>query len=681
MRPSLDLTQRQLHLGSIRSQGLETWAARQKDGQIDWLQLLSSNTSATQQPPAAPTEEAPIQTEAQATAPAPSSADAEPAETPWHILLADAQLRDYQLHLTDHQPAQAVALDVGPLNLDISEFDSQSDTPFKLRLDTMLHGDGQLKIAGNLGINPVSADLQVETQNINLPLAQSYIEPLVRLELKSGQLSSQTQVQLKTVEPLQLEVTGQARVQQLHIVDKPAKRDLLKWQDLQLAEISYQGNSLSINKVSLQQPYVRFIINQNMTTNFSDLLIPQPTTTASNSSEPPMAIRIGGVNISNGSANFSDFSLRPNFATGIEQLNGDIGTLDNRNPKAAAVNLSGKVDRYAPVTIKGSLTPFDPLNSLDIATSFKNVELTTLTPYSGKFAGYRIRKGRLNLDLHYQINQGQLKADNRLVLEDLQLGERVDSPDAVSLPVRLAVALLKDTQGNIKIELPIAGDLNNPEFSVAPIIWQTLRNLVLRATQAPFKFIAGLAGGGEADLSQLSFAAGSAELSPTARQSLNTLATALRERPQLILEVEGMSAASADGPVLAAQRLDQEQRQLAASKMRHPPEDLSSIELDDKDRAKLTRELYEQRQLVAPDEWQELSRTERDQAMHQALIDNLSDSPLPLRRLAQQRASSIKDWLVDEGGLNDERIHLLDASEGSADANGNVAVALQLGSR
>ena len=159
----------------------------------------------------------------------------------------------------------------------------------------------------------------------------------------------------------------------------------------------------------------------------------------------------------------------------------------------------GKVDRYAPMSIKGKLTPFDPLNSLDIATRFKNVELTTITPYSGKFAGYRIRKGRLNLDLHYRIEKGQLNADNKVLVENLQLGERVDSPDAVDLPIRLAVALLKDTQGRIALELPVKGDLNNPEFSVMPIVWQTLRNLVLRTAQAPFKFIAGLVGGSDAD--------------------------------------------------------------------------------------------------------------------------------------------------------------------------------------
>lgn len=158
------------------------------------------------------------------------------------------------------------------------------------------------------------------------------------------------------------------------------------------------------------------------------------------------------------------------------------------------MNIAGKVDQYAPVSIKGSLTPFDPLQSLDIATSFRQVELTTLTPYSGKFAGYRIRKGRLNLNLHYRIEQGRLNAENKVVLEQLQLGEKVDSPDAVDLPVRLAVALLKDSKGTISIELPVQGNLNDPEFSVMPIVWQTLRNLVVRAAQAPFKFIAGLAG-------------------------------------------------------------------------------------------------------------------------------------------------------------------------------------------
>ena len=401
---SMDLVQREVRLGAVHSEGLEAWAARQKDGQLDWLAVLPPPAPATE-----PTSDEQGLTEPDAAdiATATETADSSEPEQPWRILLSQAQLRDYHLHLTDQQPSKPVALNIGPLNLDLSDFDSQSESAFQLGLDTQLNESGKLTINGDVRINPISAALQVETQNIDLTLAQSYIEPLVKLELRSGLLSSTVQIQLQQLEPLQLEVQGQAGVQQLHIVDSLAQRDLLKWQRLQLEDIHYQGNNLSISQVNLQQPYVRFSINQDMSTNFSDLVVPQPANSApATDNSDPFGIRIGGININNGSANFADFSLTPNFATGIEQLNGKIGTLDNQSTRTAAVALNGKVDKYAPVTIKGSLTPFEPLSSLDIATSFKNMELTTLTPYSGKFAGYQIRKGRLNLDLHYQINQG-----------------------------------------------------------------------------------------------------------------------------------------------------------------------------------------------------------------------------------------------------------------------------------
>ena len=210
-----------------------------------------------------------------------------------------------------------------------------------------------------------------------------------------------------------------------HTLDTLKTRDFLKWQRLVLEGVNYQhGDSLSIDKVNLLQPYARFMINDDRTTNIDDLLIPQPAdngaksaTKPAASKDKPLGIHIGQIAINDGSANFADFSLTPNFATAIQQLNGQIGTIDSRQAKPASVDIKGKVDRYAPVTIKGSVNPFDPMAALDIATSFKRVELTTLTPYSGKFAGFRIRKGRLNLDLHYMITKGQLKAENKVVVE------------------------------------------------------------------------------------------------------------------------------------------------------------------------------------------------------------------------------------------------------------------------
>jgi outer membrane protein OmpA-like peptidoglycan-associated protein len=488
---------------------------------------------------------------------------------------------------------------------------------------------------------------------------------------------------------LAFNVRGSADATQLHTLDTINNRDFIKWQRLQLNGLDYQHpRSLEIERIDLSQPYARFIINPDLSTNINDLLVERSESTAQEASEEqasePLAIRIGGIAIADGSANFADFSLRPPFVTAIQSLNGDIGTLDNREQKPASVNIAGKVDQYAPVSIKGSLTPFDPLQSLDIATSFRQVELTTLTPYAGKFAGYRIRKGRLNLDLHYRIQNGQLNADNKVVLEQLQLGEQVDSPDAVDLPVRLAVALLKDSNGTISIELPVQGDLNNPQFSVMPIIWQTLRNLVVRAAKAPFKFIAGLAGGDQSDLSHIDFAPGSSELDPAARQTLDTLAAGLKQRPGLRLEIEGMSATATDGPLLAEERLQDEYRQIQYRILQRRgdkvPSDPAQLTVDEQDQAPLLEGIYRSRlKQQPPAEWDDLESETRAQQLRQAIIDSWAQSPALLRRLSRERAASIKSYLV-QAGLTPERIYLLDTGTTEAGSDGRIATTLNLGS-
>ncbi|KRW80489.1 MULTISPECIES: DUF748 domain-containing protein [Pseudomonas] len=759
---SLDLAKREVLVGQIRSQGLETWAAREKDGQLDWQKLFADFQKPARKPAPAPAEQ-PVPTAdaaakpadataaakpvADAASPAPAKTDAAPADKtetqaaakpeakpeaeaqaqaqaqaqadqaaaaadkpaspppeparptepqkPWHVVLRDTQLRGYKVHLADRVPARSVALDVGPLDLDLQDLDSSLTQALQLKLKTGIGNRGLIEASGSVIPNPVSARLKVATRDIDLRLAQSYLEPFIRLELRSGFLASKLDVDLKSTEPLAFSVGGSAEVSQLHTLDTLKSRDFVKWQKLTLDGLAYKhGDSLVIQSVSFEQPYARFIINEDRSTNVSELIIAQPEQPAAKGaaspakagSDKPLGIHIGGIRINDGSANFADLTLRPDFATAIQQLGGEIGTLDNRNPQPASVDIKGKVDKYAPVTIKGSLNPFSPLEKLDIATSFKRVELTTLTPYSGKFAGYRIRKGRLNLDLHYQITKGQLKADNKVLVEHLQLGEKVDSPDAVDLPVKLAVALLKDTNGNIDIQLPVEGDLNNPQFSVMPIVWQTLRNLVLRAVQAPFKFIAGLAaGGGDEDLGNVPFAAGSSELTPAAQGNLDKLAAALKQRPALKLEVEGVSAAAADGPLLAEQRLQQEFRsnyyKMLQRRGDKVPSDASQLEVPEDLQPALLEGIYRTRlKKQPPAEWQELGKDERTAKLRQAVVDSWSGSQLLLRKLAQERGAHIKDYLVTKGGLGDDRIYLIDVSQAEVEKGGEVVTQLHLDS-
>jgi len=666
---SLDLIKQLIVVGQVRSQKLESWVARERDGELNWQKLFAS-------PSADASSGAVEQTTAEA-------ADSE--QRPWQVLLNEVQLRDYQLHLADRVPETEVLLELGPLALDLKGFDSLGTSPFQLELNTGIGQQGSLQAKGQLQLEPTSGKLAVQTKDIDLRLAQAYLSPFVHLELRSGLLSSALDVTLTGSEPLAFDVTGSAEITQLHTLETTKKRDFLKWRELRLEGLSYRHpQSLTIDSIALQQPYTRFIINPDLTTNINDLLVEQSSTASpgADAAAEPLAIRIGAIKIADGSAHFSDLSLRPPFITDVQGLNGSIGTLDNRQQSAASVDIKGKVDRYAPVSIVGRLTPFDPMQSLDIATRFKQVELTTLSPYSTKFAGYRIRKGRLDLDLHYRIQQGRLNAENKVVLEQLQLGEKVDSPDAVDLPIRLAVALLKDTKGTISIELPVQGNLNDPQFSVMPIVWQTLRNLVLRAAQAPFKFIGSLVGGDQTDLSQILFAPGASELDNRARSALNTLATALGERPALRLEVEGMSAPAADGPLLAEQRLEQEYQNTWYSILQRRgdkvPASASELKVPEEEKAVLLEGIYRSRlKQQPPAEWKELDAPDRTARMRSAMIEHWSDNPTLMRRLAQKRASSIKDYLVDQG-LADQRIYLLDTGTTEA-AAGQVATVLHLG--
>lgn len=681
---SIDLAKQLVTVGKVRSSKLETWAALEKDGQLDWQKLFASQPAkATPKEKAEPAAAEPTAQEKAAAAPS----------KPWQVLLKDVQARDYMIHLADRSQKEPVTLDVGPLNLDMQGYDSLNKSPFTLKLDTAVGKQGKLQASGQVNLAPVTAKLDVSTRDIDLRIAQAYISPFIQLELRSGMLASELKVDLQNTAPLAFTVTGTATVNQLHTLDTIKDRDFVKWQQLDLNGLSYvHGDALTIDQVKLLQPYARFIINEDRTTNVDDLLIPQPAgATKSTAEKPvtpsnskPLGIRIGKIDINDGSANFADLTLTPNFATAVQQLNGQVGTIDNRQPAPAKVDIKGKVDRYAPVTIKGALNPFNPMASLDIATSFKRVELTTLTPYSGKFAGFRIRKGRLNLDVHYLITNGQLKAENKLVIEQLQLGEKVDSPDAVDLPIRLAVALLKDTDGTISIELPVTGDLNNPQFSVMPIVWQTLRNLVLRAAQAPFKFIGGLVSGGSSqDLGTVAFSAGSSDLSGDAQAALDKLATALNERPELRLEIEGTSAQTSDGPLIAEQRLEREYQSIWYKILQRRgdkvPANASMLVVDADDKPAMLEGIYRTRlKQQPPAEWQQLGREERSAKLREAVIKSWAESAALLRQLGQARGGNIKDYLVDKGKLADDRVYFIDTTLGQAESDGRVITPMHL---
>lgn len=627
----LDSRRREASIGALEAQRLQAWGKRDKHGRMDLTQLL------------------------------PAADEPSPPAT-WRLRLDSALLEDGRLHLRDELPPTPVMLDLTSVRLAIEHFDSLADHPFDLHFAATA-GQGRIEGAGSLAPAGTSGTLQLSLADIDLRLAQPYLTPFAHLDIRSGRLGADVAIELSA--PFSLALAGNASVSQLHLRDTLHGRDLARWKGLSLDGIDYHHSErLGVAQARISQPYLRLVINPDLSSNFSELRV-RRNNTGTTTSEP-FSIRIGEVLFEDGSASFADFSLRPPFVTAAHDLNGRIGTLDNRQTKPAGVQLEGKVDRYAPVSLDGTLTPFDPLQSLDIVTRFRQLELTTLSPYSAKFAGYRIRRGRLDLDLHYRIVAGRLAASNHVVIEQLQLGEQIDSPDAVDLPVRLAVALLKDSRGNIELKLPVEGDLNDPNFDVMPIVWQALRNLVARAATSPFRFIAGLtATGAGADLGHIDFDPASAALDAHARQALSTLGEALAKRPALRLDIEGTARESLDGRLLASARVEQDLQQAwAESSGEHRAGDRAAVAPPDIPlpvKAGLLQDMYRQRlQQAPPSDWDGLAAEDQAERLRQALINDWAARPALSRRLAQARAGAIRDYLIEHAGVSADRIFLVD---------------------
>src|SRR5690606_7945183 len=313
---------------------------------------------------------------------------------------------------------------------------------------------------------------------------------------------------------------------------------------------------LSLGEVALADYYARIIVSAEGRLNLQDLVVrPEeevaataPATTAaapvqSGTPEPRLRMRIGKVALKGGNVNFSDFYIRPNYSA---NLTGVGGSVTEMNPERAGdVDIRGRIDNAAPVEITGRINPLAGNLFLDMKASARDIELAPLSPYSVKYAGYGIERGKLSLSVAYHIEDRKLDAQNQVYLDQLTFGDPVESPTATKLPVTLAVALLKDRNGVIDINLPVSGSLDDPEFSVFGVIVRVIGNLLVKAATAPFALLGSLLGGGE-ELSYLEFAPGSAALEGAEPPKLGALAKALAERPGLKLEVTGRAAPEED---------------------------------------------------------------------------------------------------------------------------------------
>jgi outer membrane protein OmpA-like peptidoglycan-associated protein len=623
-------------------------------------------------------------------------ADAEaapPAESGpgWSVAIGELSVDDYGVAFEDRRFEQPFAFAAESIKARIQKLSLSGGAPMTLNAELVLPDNGSLKATGSVALSPLAVDLDVQLAGLGLERFQPYVAGAFRVGIEGGRASADGHVAVQAVDgqPPMVAYNGKAAVQELSVTDNVRSEDLVKWATLQLNDIAYASRppSLQIKEAVVDQAYARILIDKEGKLNLSQLSVAPaaeatapaaPADTAEAQGGPAMAVTIDRLAINDGLTDFADFSIQPNVATGIHNLNGEVQGLSSDPGARSKMRLEGKVDKHSPAKISGIINPFHPATQTDVTVSFDNVNLTIFTPYSARFAGYKIKRGKASIDLVYRVEAGRLQAENQIILDQLTLGERVASPEATSLPVTLAVALLKDRNGRINISLPVRGNLDDPKFSYRAIVAKALIDLIAKTVASPFSIVGSLADFKREELEYVAFAPGSDDLDAEEQKKLDAMSEALKERPALRLEVSGGVDPATDTAALGVseltKNLKREKKAELTKKGAAVPKKLSEIELSAAEQDRLFSKRYKASFGTDPPRDAQGAITE---AARRALADSFTIDEGALRELAKKRAAAVQDHLISRGIEND-RIFVLESDLKKSEQEGKVRSDLSL---
>jgi len=668
-----------VHARSLDIDGLDLQASRRKNGAIGWMPKDAT--------------------------PAPSAPTAKREAPPLRWKLDQLRCSGCSLAFTDEavEPASSVALQRSELTLKKLGDDLGQSLGFELA--TQARQGGRIKLAGTLRPQPLSLRGRVDVAALDLRMLQPYLRPHANVELATAKLGAVGDVTLDGDAKTAVAAArwrGRFGLAELRVLDSLNQAELLRFKSFQLdaADVQWRADApvqADLGAVSLQDFYSRIIVNADGRLNLLDIVkregqdAPKSLTTPTEKNDVPAPasaptahvpdaaraqLRWRSVALAGGTVDFTDNFIRPNYSAKLTELNGSVAALAWDDPQPAAIAVAGKVDGSAPLEISGSVHPLGARLATDITASARGIDITRLTGYSGRYAGYGIEKGTLSVKVRYKIANGQLEADNNLYLDQLTFGDKVDSPDALKLPVLLAVSLLKDRNGVIDLDLPIRGSLDDPQFSVGGIIVKVIVNLITKAITAPFSLLANAFGGGGQELGHVDFGPGSSELSDASRQRLDTLAKALNDRPALRLEATGHADAARDDAALRAQHLD---RLMRVAKAKATGELADSVKIEPAERARWLEAAYKAADLKdKPRNLIGLNKSLPAAEMEALLLKNAPAGEAALKSLADERGDRVKAYLVTK--VPPERVLLTASKLGApAGAEGGSASSVVFG--
>jgi uncharacterized protein involved in outer membrane biogenesis len=654
----VDVGGRKVTVGDLQGSGAALRMARESDGTLEMTRIVKASETG-------PTAN----------------------EAIWTLLVKKLAVDRVALDVEDRVPQPPVRLALRELAMTATDVTSATGGKSNVTLRAQIGRQGRVAFGGPITRNPLSVNGQLELSGFALPALKPYVEPGTNVVLVDGTLKAKGRLSLDAPEGAAVRASwkGDLAITDFAALDKPTSSDLVRWKSLALdgVDVTTGPFRAGVERIGLADFFARLIVYPDASFNVTRLLdadrdaVPAPEAkpaAADNAAQSRTAlpITIGRIELAGGSVNFSDHFVTPNYSANLTDVAGTVTTMSAE--QAGDVDLSAHVERTAPVEVRGRIHPFAKELSLDITAKARDIDLPPLTTYSAKYAGYGIERGQLTFDVHYQVENRKLTAENRLVLDQLKFGPRVESPTATKLPVLLAVALLKDSRGVIDVRLPISGSLDDPKFSLGGIIIQVIVNLITKAATAPFALLSAAFGGGE-ELSTLVFAAGSATVSPDMQKRIDTLGKALADRPALKLDIAGRADPAADREAL---RRDAVEKSLRTEKMKvlvaagTAPASVDQVEIESGERDRFLAAAYRDAPISErPRNALNMLKDMPPADMEAMLLAHARADDEALRALANARAQAVKDALIAKA-VADDRLFLV-APRLGADASGTAA--------
>ncbi|MCX5900361.1 MAG: DUF748 domain-containing protein, partial [Proteobacteria bacterium] len=643
---------RDVVIEEIAIDGLNVALAREKDGSISLQKLVGTDNQTGGKPARAPQEPA-----------------AGPA---WTVLVKKFKFAGGAVAFDDLLPAQPALFRIDPIDFTLANISTVPDSRAEIDFGCRINGESTLGLKGAFAIQPQAATLNIDLANLDIRFAQSYVPDTLLLALTGGTLGLKGSVDFKQVKDAAPAIMwqGDIRLANFAAARRGDKEELLKFSSLDLQSMR-TGTSplfLDIKTVTLAGLFMRPVVEADGTVNLTSLSAPQAAPTpvpapAAGKKEPLPNVNIGSIVLEKGRMQFTDKSIKPRYSSEFSDIKGRITGISTKPESQADIRLNAKLNRYAPFSVTGTISPLREKLTADVKVNFDNIDLNAFSPYSGKYIGRMVEKGRLSLELSYTIKDNQLTSQNKVFLDQFTLGKSVDSKDATSLPVGLAISLLKDRKGEIHLDLPVSGSLEDPSFKVGKVILQVLVNLLEKAATSPFALLGALIPGG-ADISNIAFTCGTAELNDEATKKLDAVAGLLAEKTDLSLEIQAVAEAEADQEGLRQEMVMRKLRALKFNDLSKKEREgltpekvvVSSSEYED-----YLLQAYKAEKFQKPAGMLGLSKRLPADEMKKLMAEHMKVDDEDMKELLQQRGLAVKQYLTETAKVPPERLFIIDS--------------------